>query len=83
MPNSVHSHRYRQLLSVLVATRRKQDLTQAELGRRIGKNQPFVSKFEHRVRRLDVIEFVDVCEALGIDPSALLRRLKKKARDRS
>jgi len=47
-------------------------LTQVELGDRLGKRQQYVSKFESYERRLDVVEFVDISRALGLDPDALL-----------
>jgi hypothetical protein len=37
--------------------------------------QSFVSKYERGERRLDVVEFLDVAEAIGIDAEAFLARL--------
>lgn len=48
-------------------------MTQAELAARLGKPQSFVSKIERGERRLDVIEFCQVAEALGRDPAKLLQ----------
>lgn len=59
---------YQQLLAVLKALRREVGMTQVELGLRLGNTQTFVSKIERGERRLDVSEFVDVCEALGVKP---------------
>jgi transcriptional regulator with XRE-family HTH domain len=41
--------------------------------------QSFVSKFERGERRLDVLEFREVAQALGIDPIRFLRRLYREA----
>ena len=82
MPKSVFTARYRQLLRALIEARQTRGLTQAQLGKRLGQDQTFVSKFERGVRRLDVIEFLDVTEALGVDPLDLLRTLKRKPRGR-
>lgn len=38
----------------------------------LGKPQSFVSKYETGERRLDVIEFAELCSALGVDATALL-----------
>jgi hypothetical protein len=35
----------------------------------------YVSKFEAAERRLEVCEFVELCEALGVDAPELLRRV--------
>lgn len=53
--------------------RKDAGITQAELGKRIGQRQTFVSKFELGERRLDVAEFVTVARAIGADPNAILR----------
>jgi transcriptional regulator with XRE-family HTH domain len=51
-------------------------ITQAELATRLSKPQSFVSKYETGERRLDVVEFLDVCVALDVDPARLLRSLR-------
>lgn len=66
-PSTYHDD-YQQLLAVLKALRREVGMTQVELGLRLGNTQTFVSKIERGERRLDVSEFVDVCEALGVKP---------------
>ncbi|WP_235362820.1 helix-turn-helix domain-containing protein [Brevundimonas diminuta] len=53
--------------------RKAAEITQVELAERLGKPQSFVSKVERGERRLDVIEFGQVAEALGCEPAALLR----------
>ena len=60
------------MIELLVQARKDGGITQAELGKRIGQRQTFVSKFELGERRLDVVEYVTVCRALGIEPCELL-----------
>lgn len=43
----------------------------------LGRPQSFVSKYEGGERRLDVIEFIEVCEALKAKPQAIINALKK------
>ena len=40
--------------------------------------QSFVSKFERGERRLDVVEFLDIAEALRIDPYKFLAKLAQQ-----
>lgn len=47
-------------------------LTQTDLAYRLQRPQSFVSKYESGERRLDVIEFIQVCEALGSSTSSIL-----------
>lgn len=74
--------RYRQMCRQLAHARRAVELTQAELADRLGRPQSFVSKYETSERRLDVLELVEVCEALGIDPRVLVATLSKTATER-
>lgn len=67
---------YQNLIKLLVEARKTKGITQVELGKKIGKRQTFVSKFELCERRLDIIEFVMICKAIGISPNTLLRKLK-------
>src|SRR5438552_1036782 len=50
---------------------------QSELADRLHKPQSFVAKYEGGERRLDVVEFVTVCRAIGANPAKVLRALLK------
>ncbi len=53
--------------------RRKKGVTQDEVARRLGKPQSYISKYESGERRLDVVELLDVVEALEIQLSQVVR----------
>jgi len=53
----------------------KAGLTQHEVAERLGRPQSFVAKVEGGERRLDVIEFIELTRALGVDPVRLIKRL--------
>ena len=65
------------LCELLIAARRKAGLTQHEVAERLGRPQSFVAKVEGGERRLDVIEFIELTRALGVDPTRLMRTLTK------
>ena len=73
---SVHSDRYKALLRALVAARKAAKITQAELAGFLGKPQSFVSKYESGERRLDVEEFLEVCELVDADAIKMLQQLR-------
>jgi transcriptional regulator with XRE-family HTH domain len=51
---------------------------QTELAARLGKPHSYVAKVELGDRRIDVIEFIEYCQALGISPRvAFLRVLRE------
>ncbi|WP_254907104.1 helix-turn-helix domain-containing protein [Acetobacter tropicalis] len=45
------------------------------LAERLGKPQSYVAKYETGERRIDVIEFLDVAAAIGMDTRMLLDEL--------
>ena len=74
MRDTLRSPRQIVLRTQLRNLRKRQGLTQAEVAKRLRKQQSFVSKYESGERRLSVIEFIDVVRALGGEPAAVLRR---------
>ena len=59
------SRRKKILLRLLREARLRSGLRQADLAKRLGLPQSFVSKYESGERRLDLLELQDVCAALG------------------
>ncbi|WP_050424657.1 helix-turn-helix domain-containing protein [Bradyrhizobium tropiciagri] len=74
MQKSLQSAEYQRLIALLVAQRQKAGIRQHALAKKLGKPQSFVAKYEGGERRLDVIEFIAIAEALAADPIKLLRR---------
>jgi transcriptional regulator with XRE-family HTH domain len=62
---------------MLITARKQAGLTQVEVADRLGRPQSYVSKYERGERRLDVIEFFDVAQAIEIDPFDFLKRLHR------
>jgi transcriptional regulator with XRE-family HTH domain len=78
MTRSVFTSDYDKFRQLLVDARTTAGITQVELAEQLERPQSFVSKFERGERRLDVIEFIEVVNALGIDPATFIKRLIKK-----
>ena len=64
----VHPRDQKIVGSALAAARHRSNLTQDELASRLQKPQSFVSDYENGQRRIDVVEFIVIARALGIDP---------------
>ncbi|RSV39460.1 XRE family transcriptional regulator [Sphingomonas sp. ABOLE] len=67
---------YRALIETLSMFRQECGVSQRELARRLGKPPSFVNKIELLERRLDVLEFIAIAEALDEKPGALLTNLR-------
>lgn len=68
--------RFLKLQSLLIEARKEAGLTQAGLADRLDRPQSFVSKYERGERRLDIVEFLEVADALGIDAAKLIQELR-------
>jgi len=75
---SVHSPNQAALCELLIEARDKAGLTQQSLAKRLGKHQSFIAKYESGERRIDVIEFLTISRAIGIDPIQLLKALIRR-----
>jgi len=75
MTKSIFSNKYDLLRQYLIEARTASKLTQVELSKKLSRPQSFVSKYERGERRLDVIEFVEIAQCIGIDPFKLLRKI--------
>lgn len=75
MVKSIKAEAYQAILPILASARREAGLTQAEVAARLGKPQSYISKVEQGERRLDVVEFCLLADALSIEPGRLLQRI--------
>lgn len=72
MTKSLHTQEYNRFRRLLVAAREGSGFTQSEVALALGRPQSFVAKYERGERRLDVVEFVQICAVLGIAPAHIL-----------
>jgi transcriptional regulator with XRE-family HTH domain len=52
-------------------------MTQADLAARLGEYQSFVARLESGQRRIDVVEFLELADAVGFDPAKIISAVKK------
>lgn len=76
MQKSLRTPRQKLLQSLLVEARKSKGLTQAELAVMLNKPQSFVAKYENGERRIDVVEFVDICATLNVSTIDILASIK-------
>ncbi|WP_343219059.1 helix-turn-helix transcriptional regulator [Cerasicoccus maritimus] len=58
---------------MLKRARLNNNMTQSQLSKRLDKPQSFVAKIERGERRLDVIEFISLVQAVEQSPSEFLQ----------
>lgn len=77
----VTSEAYQAAIQTLVELRTARQISQRALAATLGKPRSFVSKYENRERRLDLVEFIVVARALGLEPGAAIERIAQALPD--
>lgn len=75
---NLYTDRQKAFLVLLRECRERANLRQADVAERLEKPQSFVSKYESGERRLEVLELLDVCEAIDTTLTAFVRKLEKR-----
>lgn len=69
---------YRAIIETLQRRRKAAGMTQWDLALAVGTDQSQISKLERSERRLDIVDYVRICRAIGIDPGGPLRSIVHK-----
>lgn len=70
---TIYSAEYRRLVQKLRALREEAGVTQSALSLQLGWPQQRLSAVEAGARRLDVMEFLHLTDALGLSPEAAIK----------
>ena len=79
LDKSVHSAGQAAFCDLMIGARKTAGLTHRELAKRLRRPQSFVAKYEGGERRVDVVEFIEICRAIETDPNKLLKVLIQRA----
>ncbi len=80
MEKTIFSANYDVFLALLREERKRAGLTQEQLAERIGQDQSFISKCERGERRLDFVEVMAFCEAMGVGFTDFTTRFEQALR---
>lgn len=72
---SVFTDKYNEFLKIMIAARKQAGMTQQRLAELLNKPQSYVSKYERRERRLDIIEFLTIAKVLELDPCNVIQQI--------
>ena len=75
MQKTLHSPESVALVKRLISLREAAGMTQRDLAKKLKRAPSVVARIETGERRLDVIEFVGYCRALGAKPEKVIRGL--------
>ncbi len=80
MQKSIYTAQQQHFLVLLRQVRREAGLTQAELAQRLGTLQSRITDYERGVRRMDLLELRQVCEAVGVTLPQFVQRFEEAVR---
>jgi len=72
---TIHSKRHKQLVELIIKERKAAGITQVQLAKKLKRSQTWVARLESGERRIDVIELINICDAIESDVQAMIRWL--------
>lgn len=75
---TIKTRRHKELIALIRAARINAGLRQQDVAKRCdGRSQQWVASIESGQRRIDVVEFLMLADAIGFNPHALLGKVIK------
>lgn len=71
------TEKYVLLRQMLIDARNKAELKQSDVSSKLGKPQSYISKIERGERGMNIVEFIEIAQAIGFDPTKFLREFIK------
>ncbi|MDP8079292.1 MULTISPECIES: helix-turn-helix domain-containing protein [Phocoenobacter] len=75
--SSIHSYEQQWLRELFINQRKRLGLSQRALAEKMGVVYSLIGKIETGDRRLDIIEFIQYCEVLELDPQIIIDKLSQ------
>lgn len=72
---SIYRDEYQIIIDWLSSKREILGITQEGLAKKLDRPQSFISKYENYERRLDVVEFLEICKILGVNPKEIFDKV--------
>ncbi len=73
---SIYKKRYRKAIQLLIAKRKQKKITQQMIADKLQKPQSYIAKIEKYERKLDILEFIELCEALDLRASDAIKEIE-------
>lgn len=81
MDKTIYSRQSACLQKTLAELRKKAGLTQRQLAGKLDREHSLVGRLELGERRLDMVEFYQVCKACGVEPESAARKLMRRFKE--
>lgn len=74
---TIYQKRYQTLIDCLISARKQANLTQMDIATQLGKPQSYIAKIEGKDRKLDVLEYIELCEVLKIQAHEIIKIIEE------
>jgi len=78
---NLRTEKHKALLKVLKATRIEAGFRQVDLAEKLTVPQSMISKYESGERRIDFLELIEICDALGISMTEFVQKLDQAIKE--
>ena len=78
MPIADYTAAYELLRELLKKAREAKGISQSQLAKKLDAPQSYVSKYETGERRLDLVETLEICAALGTDSANFIHEFQTR-----
>jgi ribosome-binding protein aMBF1 (putative translation factor) len=73
----LRSARHRALVAAIVGAREATGLSQREFAAKLNRSNNFIQRTEAGKRQLNVLDFIEIAKAAGLEPADLMSRLQQ------
>lgn len=77
MGRHLRSVKHRALIAAIVEARQAVGLSQREFAKKLKRTNNFVWRIEAGERQVNVLEFIEIAKAAGVEADELLRRISR------
>jgi len=74
---TIHNKRHRRLVEFIIDKRKQAGIRQVQLAKKLKRSQTWIARLESGDRRIDVIELIDLADAIGFDALAAVANLQQ------
>ena len=76
LPRDLRQPRYARLRELMIEARKAAGLSQAAVAVKLGRPQSYIADIERNERRIDVIEYLALADAIGFDAIGILEQVR-------
>jgi transcriptional regulator with XRE-family HTH domain len=81
MPKTIFTGANQAVVQTVKEARLSAGLRQEDVAARLGRDQSWVSLIEGSQRRVDVVEFIELAKAIGVEPASLFAKILSRYAD--